>query len=43
MFIIILWTVFIDLEQKLESHENVCKNHDYFLIEMPEKGKNIKI
>ena len=42
MFIIILWTVFIDLEQKLESHENVCKNYDYFLIEMPEKGKILK-
>ena len=41
MFIIILWTVFIDLEQKLESHENVFKN-DYFLIEMPEKGKTLK-
>ena len=25
---------------KHNSHENVCKNHDYCFIEMPEKGNN---
>ena len=29
-------------ENKLKEHENVCKNHDYRHIEMPEK-KHIEI
>ena len=28
-------------ENELKIHENVCKNHDYCHIEMPEKSKNI--
>ena len=28
-------------ENELKIHENVCKNHDYFHTEMPEKSKNI--
>ena len=26
---------------KKKEHENVCKNHDYCNIEIPEKGKGI--
>ena len=36
MVIIIVLTVFIYLEQKVNP-KNVCKNHDYCYIEMPEK------
>ena len=25
------------IENKLKSHENVCKNHDYCYLEMPQK------
>ena len=26
---------------KLKKHERVCKNHDYYHIDMPDKSKNI--
>ena len=28
-------------ENKLRKHENVCKNHDYFYVEMPNEDNNI--
>ena len=28
-------------ENKLKRHENVCKNHDYCYIEMPEEDKKV--
>ena len=29
-------------ENKLKKHKNVCKNHDYFCVEMPEDNIKIK-
>ena len=29
------------IENKLKSHENICKNHGYCYIKMSEKDKNI--
>ena len=28
-------------KNKLQKHYNVCKNHDYCYVEMPEEGKQI--
>ena len=28
-------------KNKLKTHKSFCKNHNYFYIEMAEKGKNI--
>ena len=29
------------LFNRLKKHERVCSNHDYYHVDMPEKGKNI--
>ena len=29
-------------ENKLKEHENVCKNHEYFYIEMPQEKSILK-
>ena len=29
------------IKNKLKSRENLCKNHDYCYIEMPQKGNNV--
>ena len=41
MAIIIVWTVFIYLEQTFKLHENAYKNHDYYYIRMSKKDNNI--